>query len=274
MSTEKYQTRRGPRYSAASGARQNTGSRRRSSAASRRSRARRQAAAGRSRRRRTGRRMTRRQRRALVFRRRMALVCAVLLLVLCGIGIWNLRQQNHAPKSEYTISDACEAYRTEVEELADQYDMTEYVDLIMAVMMQESSGRGLDVMQSSEGQFNTEYPREPNGITDPSYSIACGIQELRHALILAETSGPRDISAIELALQGYNFGADSYFAFMKEQKEEKWSHESASEFARMASGGVMRQESDSFYETAGQWQYGDQYYPEHVLRYYPYTSER
>ena len=65
--------------------------------------------------------MTRRQRRALVFRRRMALVCAVLLLVLCGIGIWNLRQRNHAPKSEYTISDACEAYRTEVEELADQY---------------------------------------------------------------------------------------------------------------------------------------------------------
>ena len=179
-----------------------------------------QAAAGRSRRRRTGRRMTRRQRRALVFRRRMALVCTVLLLVLCGIGIWNLRQQNHAPKSEYTISDACEAYRTEVEELADQYDMTEYVDLIMAVMMQESSGRGLDVMQSSEGQFNTEYPREPNGITDPSYSIACGIQELRHALILAEASGPRDISAIELALQGYNFGADSYFAFMKEQKEK------------------------------------------------------
>ena len=60
--------------------------------------------------------------------------------------------------------------------------MSDYVDLILAVMMQESSGQGTDPMQSSEGAYNTRYPQQPNGITDPSYSISCGIQELKYAL--------------------------------------------------------------------------------------------
>lgn len=40
-------------------------------------------------------------------------------------------------------------------------------------------------MQSSEGSFNTRYPREPNGITDPEYSIQCGVQELKSCLVSA-----------------------------------------------------------------------------------------
>ena len=40
----------------------------------------------------------------------------------------------------------------------------------------------LDVMQAAEGGFNTRYPHVPNGITDPEYSIECGVQELKYAL--------------------------------------------------------------------------------------------
>ncbi|EKC70742.1 hypothetical protein OBE_03737, partial [human gut metagenome] len=45
------------------------------------------------------------------------------------------------------------------------YGIGEYVELIKAIMMQESGGRGLDPMQCSEGSFNTKYPKQPNGIT-------------------------------------------------------------------------------------------------------------
>lgn len=38
-------------------------------------------------------------------------------------------------------------------------------------MMQESGGKGNDPMQASESGYNTKYPRVPNGITDPEYSI-------------------------------------------------------------------------------------------------------
>ncbi len=47
------------------------------------------------------------------------------------------------------------SYRSKVEPEAANYDMSDYVDLILALMMQESSGQGTDVMQSSEGAYNT-----------------------------------------------------------------------------------------------------------------------
>ena len=76
--------------------------------------------------------------------------------------------------------------------------MSAYVDLILALMMQESSGQGTDVMQSSEGAYNTQYPQTPNGITDVDYSIACGIQELKYSMAKADVTGPNDIATSNL----------------------------------------------------------------------------
>lgn len=151
--------------------------------------------------------------------------------------------------------------------------MSDYVDLILAVMMQESSGQGTDPMQSSEGAYNTQYPQEPNGITNSSYSITCGIQELKYALEKAGCTGPSDLTHIRLALQAYNFGADSYFSYLEKNGETVWTAESAQAFAQMASGGRERNEDDPLHDPAGPWDYGDQYYPDHVLRYYPIADE-
>lgn len=150
--------------------------------------------------------------------------------------------------------------------------MSDYVDLILAVMMQESSGQGTDPMQSSEGAYNTQYPQQPNGITDPSYSISCGIQELKYALDKSGCTGPADLSHIRLALQAYNFGTDSYFSYLEKNGETSWTTESAQAFAQMASGGRQRDEDDPLHDPAGPWDYGDQYYPDHVLRYYHTSS--
>ncbi len=68
------------------------------------------------------------------------------------------------------VSAEVEAYEPLIRQYANQYGIGEYVELIKAIMMQESGGRGLDPMQSSEGGFNTKYPRQPNGIKDPEYS--------------------------------------------------------------------------------------------------------
>jgi hypothetical protein len=168
----------------------------------------------------------------------------------------------------YKINAACQSYRPQVEREAAEYGMSDYVDLILALMMQESSGNGPDLLQSSEGAYNTKYPQEPNGIKDTTYSIQCGIQELKYSMEKANVQSPSDIEHIKLALQGYNFGADVYFAFLEENNTSVWSEESAEAFAEMASGGRLREEDDPFRATAGPWDYGDQRYPEHVLRYY------
>ena len=132
----------------------------------------------------------------------------------------------------------------------------EYVELIKAVMMQESGGRGLDPMQAAEGSFNTRYPHEPNGIKDPEYSIECGVQELKAALISAEVENPIDMEHIKLALQGYNFG-NGYISWAK-TNYGGYSYANAVEFSTMQ---AARLGWDS---------YGDTQYPAHVLRYYPY----
>lgn len=166
------------------------------------------------------------------------------------------------------INAACEAFRPQVEEVAARYGMSDYIDLILALMMQESSGNGPDVMQAAEGAYNTLYPKKPNGITDTSYSIECGIQELKYAMDKAGVESPTDMERIELALQAYNFGADAYFSYLEQHGHSVWTQQSAEAFAQMASGGQQRSEDNPLRDPAGPWDYGDQRYPEHVLRYY------
>lgn len=211
-------------------------------------------------------RRRKRLRQKQVKRQKLFLVGIAVLLVLAALSGIFLPRQRH--QGELTINSACESYRPDVEAAAAEYKMSDYVDLILALMMQESSGQGPDVLQSSEGAYNTKYPQIPNGITDADYSIECGIQELKYAMEKAGVRNPNDISRIRLALQAYNFGADSYFSYLEKNGITSWSEETAEAFAQMASGENARSQDDPLYETAGPWDYGDQKYPEHVLRYY------
>lgn len=214
--------------------------------------------------------LTKKQRQRLRIRqvRRQKIFLGCIFLLILGCIFLRLPRFSGKQTTTHQINASCEAYRDEVSTEAAQYGMSDYVDLILAVMMQESSGQGTDVMQSSEGAYNTQYPQTPNGITDVDYSIACGIQELKYSLTKADVTGPNDIANIKLALQGYNFGADVYFNYLEKNGITSWSEESSKAFAEIASGETERSKEDPLYDTAGPWDYGDQYYPEHVLRYY------
>ena len=132
-------------------------------------------------------------------------VVIILIVVLLGCAV-SLFGGGSGSNAYTPVSAEVEAYEPLIQKYAKQYGIPEYVELIKAVMMQESGGRGLDPMQAAEGSFNTRYPHEPNGIKDPEYSIECGVQELKVALISAEVENPIDMEHIKLALQGYNFG--------------------------------------------------------------------
>lgn len=205
-------------------------------------------------------------------RRQKQFLCFILFLIIILSLSFLILRPLRTSRQTHMINSACESYRSDVEQVAAKYDMSAYVDLILALMMQESSGQGTDPMQSSEGAYNTQYPQQPNGITDPSYSISCGIQELKYALNKSGCTGPADLPHIRLALQAYNFGTDSYFSYLEKNGETSWTTESAQAFAQMASGGRQRDEDDPLHDPAGPWDYGDQYYPDHVLRYYHTSS--
>lgn len=97
-------------------------------------------------------------------------------------------------------------YSSLIRKYAKKYGISEYFDLICAVMMAESGGRGTDPMQSSECPYNTRYPNLPGAIQEPEYSIDCGVHVLADALEEAGCKSPADTRNISLALQGYNFG--------------------------------------------------------------------
>ncbi|MDO4486381.1 MAG: lysozyme family protein [Bacillota bacterium] len=156
------------------------------------------------------------------------------------------------------VSPEVEAYTPVIQKYADEYGIPQYTELIKAVMMQESGGRGKDPMQASECGYNKKYPRKPNGIKDPEYSIDCGVHYLSDNLAAAKAKSPVDMDRIKLALQGYNFGS-GYISWAV-KKYGGYSYAGAIEFSEQQ---AKKNGWDS---------YGDPDYVEHVLRYYPYGN--
>lgn len=175
----------------------------------------------------------------------------ILFIVLFGAALALFG--GGSSSSSYTpVSAEVEAYTPIIRNYARQYGIEEYTELIKAVMMQESGGRGLDPMQSSESGYNTRYPREPNGITDPAYSIEVGVQTLVACLSEAQVENPIDMARIKLALQGYNYG--NGFIPWAITNYGGYSIAAAVEFSDMQAANL------------GWNSYGDKQYAAHVLR--------
>lgn len=182
-------------------------------------------------------------------------VVIILIIVLFGCAV-SLFGGGGNSNSYTSVSAEVEAYEPLIQQYARQHGIPEYTELIKAVMMQESGGRGNDPMQASECGYNTRYPNTPNGITDPEYSINVGIQNLAACLSAAEVENPIDMEHIKLALQGYNFG-NGYISWAK-TNYGGYSYANAVEFSTTQA------------ERLGWDSYGDTQYVSHVLRYYPY----
>ncbi len=181
-------------------------------------------------------------------------VMIVLIVVMLGVAI-SLFGSGSGNSSYTPVSAEVEAYTPIIRIYAQQYGVGEYVELIKAIMMQESGGRGDDPMQASESGYNTRYPHSPNAITDPEYSIDVGVQTIADSLRQADVESPIDMDNIKLALQGYNYG--NGFISWARANYGGYTPIAAIEF------------SDMMAARMGWSGYGDKQYPAHVLRYYP-----
>lgn len=141
---------------------------------------------------------------------------------------------------------------------ARENDIEEYLELLQAMMMQESGGQGNDPMQSSECEFNTQFEKKPNAINNPKYSIQVGIQYFAKCLKQANVTSIKDEKDIFLALQSYNYGI-GYIKYV-EQTDKQYTYQNAIAFS---------QKCKKEYNVSV---YGDSKYVYHVLRYYTDTS--
>lgn len=183
--------------------------------------------------------------------------CSLVLLIVVTlfIGVFSVLSGDSGTNSATELlSQQVIEYRGIIEKYAVQYEISDYVPLIQAVMMQESGGEGNDPMQSSECEYNINYPRQLGGITNPEYSIDCGVHYLADCLNEAKVDGITDMDNISLALQGYNFG-NGYIS---------WAVEHFNGYTR-ANAVVFSDQKKVELNTNV---YGDPDYVPHVLRYY------
>jgi murein DD-endopeptidase MepM/ murein hydrolase activator NlpD len=151
-------------------------------------------------------------------------------------------------------------YKPTVENYAKEYGVEEYVGIILALMMQESGGRGDDPMQASES-----YCGQVGCITDPELSIKQGVQYFSQ--VLQKANGD-----VKLALQSYNFG-QGFIDYVNE-RGGKYTKTLAIEFSAMMYDKLahtghyrcVRPEAIPYGAC-----YGDIGYVDAVLQYYDFT---
>ncbi|QWH75354.1 glycoside hydrolase (plasmid) [Bacillus mycoides] len=200
------------------------------------------------------------------------LIVPFLLLMVVGFFLFSLLDQGEGNPSPLTPGIGTATVPPEVlkweplvRKYAQEFGVEPYVPLMLSLILQESGGRLLDVMQSAEGAFNTKYPKIQNGIPDPDYSIWCGVQEFKHSITIANVQGPSDINRIKLALQTYNFGP-GFLNYINSNGGE-YSLELAKSFAlKMANGRTECGFRSPFC-------YGDFSYVEKILKYYTVNAE-
>ena len=151
------------------------------------------------------------------------------------------------------LSKSVEKYRSKVESAATKYGVSAYVDMIMAMMMQESGGRGNDVMQSAGSGY-------VHGAVTPESSIDGGVHYFSECLKKANCTSPQDWSRLEVAVQAYNYGT-GYITWLHKNGYTGWTATNAAAFSDYMLNKYHQQGSNIS-------RYGDKQYISHVFRYY------
>ena len=88
-------------------------------------------------------------------------VIVVVTVVTTLFGWWN--EITKVKIEAIGITSEVLSYEQVIEDSLDKWWDDDWKQLVMAVMMQESAGKGCDPMQASESEYNQLYPREPAG---------------------------------------------------------------------------------------------------------------
>ncbi|CAM3317649.1 hypothetical protein CBF31_03035 [Vagococcus fessus] len=93
-----------------------------------------------------------------------------------------------------------------VAEEASRYGLEEFDDVILAIILTETKGQHIDLMQSSESKYG-----EQNQITSSEESIKSGVKHLAEVLTQSQNEG----TDIWTGVQAYNFGSN-YIPYVRD----------------------------------------------------------
>lgn len=191
----------------------------------------------------------------------------LLGLLLFGVIMIEEDEQNSSASTDTGLSVSPEVlkYRPMVEKYCTEYNISDYVTVILAIMQVESGGKVADVMQSSES-----LGLPPNSL-DVESSIKQGCKYFSELIRGIEANG----CDLNTAIQSYNFGGGfiSYVA----SRGKKYSYTLAEGFSKEKSGGqrVMYTNPIAIPINGGwRYNYGNQFYVKLVEQYLTVNSEK
>nr|WP_304608130.1 bifunctional lysozyme/C40 family peptidase [Lentibacillus daqui] len=163
-----------------------------------------------------------------------------------------------------SLSEDVLAHQQTVEKYANEYNIGEYVPILLAIIAVESGGTVEDVMQSSES-----LGLSPNSL-DTEASIEQGTKYLAELLQAAES---KEVDQ-EAAIQAYNYGGG--FIDYVAENGQTYSFELAESFAKQQAGGSKVMYSNPIaVEKNGGWRYtyGNMFYLDLLQPYLSESSE-
>ncbi len=124
------------------------------------------------------------------------LVLVIAVLALTGYSVYRTKQQ----------VDSVKRWEQMVKDAAEKNGISAYEDVVLAIILTETKGDHLDVMQSSESKYGVR-----NQITTSAESIESGVAYLAKVIQEAENQG----CDVWTAVQAYNFGIN-YIQYIAE----------------------------------------------------------
>ena len=188
---------------------------------------------------------------------RIAALIFMMSFILMSISIYQDKEQLKDGKIvRHIFTKKVEQHRLLIHKYAKKHQVEEHVDVLLAMMMQESGGRGSDPMQSSESLCGAV-----GCIEDPEESIEQGVAYFAKNLQVADGD-------VELAVQAYNFGTG--FVHYVDKQEASFNQALTIQFSQEM---YEKAEDKSIYtclrEEAKEYDacYGDIYYARDVMKY-------
>ncbi|RBT46421.1 lysozyme family protein [Enterococcus hirae] len=173
-------------------------------------------------------------------------------------------QQQSEISTNSNLSEDVLALKSIVEKYAKINGIPDEVPFILAIMMVESGGKGLDPMQSSESAGLA-----PNAFTSPEQSIKQGVAYYKSCLESAQNLNVTDKKAV---IQSYNYGAG--FLYWLSKNNKSYSFEAGAEFACQQAGGKKVVYTNPIASSRGNWRYayGNMFYADLVYQYIENTE--
>lgn len=129
----------------------------------------------------------------------------IILLILMIVVIVSSRSSFSVDADYTTFSQGVEQWRNQAYQYCKEEGIEYYTDVVLAIMQVSTGGGFGDVMKSSNKESNELYGKEDGDIINTSYSIRCGVKEVKTLLDMCGVVDLYDTANLYILYQSYEF---------------------------------------------------------------------